>query len=121
MRRNTRRFAVVAMSLTVSSILGLALCAGSGLVQDAEVKVTFKPGTVYIERTATGQHLNFDFLIENRTYQELVLTGIELAAFDDRGRLARRDFINRFSRASLELVPGRDELHSLRIRFRPGE
>jgi peptidase M23-like protein len=93
--------------LTVSSVLGFTLCAGTGLVEGDAVKVTVKPDTVYIERSETGQHLNFDFLVENRTDRELLLTGVELSAFDDRGRLARRDFVNRFSRVSLELTPRR--------------
>ncbi len=93
--------------LTVSSVLGFTLCAGTGLADGDAVKVTVKPDTVYIERSETGQHLNFDFLLENRTDWELLLTGVELSAFDDRGRLARRDFVNRFSRVSLELTPRR--------------
>jgi hypothetical protein len=93
--------------LTVSSVLSFTLCAGSGLPAGEAVKVTVKPDTVYIERSETGQHLNFDFLLENRTDRELLLTGVELSAFDDRGRLARRDFVNRFSRVSLELRPDR--------------
>ena len=93
--------------LTVSSVLGFTLCAGTGLADGDAVKVTVKPDTVYIERSETGQHLNFDFLLENLTDWELLLTGVELSAFDDRGRLARRDFVNRFSRVSLELTPRR--------------
>src|SRR5437867_13070335 len=93
--------------LTVSSVLGFTLCAGTGLADGDSVKVTVKPDTVYIERCETGQHLNFDFLLENRTDWELLLTAVELSAFDDRGRLARRDFVNRFSLASLELTPPR--------------
>jgi hypothetical protein len=93
--------------LTVSSVLGFALCAGTGLADGDAVKVTVKPETVYIERSESGQHLNFDFVLENRTDRELLLTGVELSAFDDRGRLARRDFVDRFSRVSLELTPRR--------------
>lgn len=62
--------------LIVSSILGFTLCAGTRLSDDEAVKVTVKPGTVYIERSETGQHLNFDFLLENRTDRELLLTGV---------------------------------------------
>ena len=36
-----------------------------------------------------------------------LLTGIEVSIFDDGGRLARRDFVNRFSRTSLEIPPRR--------------
>src|SRR5215472_13483979 len=87
----------------------LAIPVRSGAAPDTQeaVKVTVKPDTVYIERSETGQHLNFDFLLENRTDRELLLTGVELSAFDDRGQLARRDFVNRFSRVSLELIPRR--------------
>ena len=72
----------------------------------AAVRVTVKPDTVYVERSETGQHLNHDFLLENLT-DDLLLTGIELSVFGDGGRLARRDFINRFSRTSLEVSPRR--------------
>ena len=73
-------------------------------VQVEAVKVTVKPDPVYIERSEPGQHLNFDFLVENRTKQELLLNSIELSAFDASGQLLRRDFIDRFSRVSLELT-----------------
>lgn len=96
-----------AILLTVWSVLGFTLCAGTGLADGDAVTVTVQPDIVYIERSETGQHLNFDFLLENRTGRELLLIGVELSAFDDRGRLARRDFVNRFSRASLELTPRR--------------
>jgi hypothetical protein len=102
-----RYFLARIIPLTVSSILGFTLSVGSGLVDGEADKVTVKPDTVYIERSETGQHLNFDFLFENRTDRELLLTGVELSAFDDRGRLGRRDFVNRFSRVSLELTSRR--------------
>lgn len=73
----------------------------------APVRVTVKPDTVYIERSETGQHLNCDFLIENLTDEELLLTSVDLSVFGEDGRLARRDFVNRFSRTSLEIPPRR--------------
>ena len=63
----------------------------------AAVRVTVKPDAVYVERSEAGQHLNHDFLLENNLADDLLLTGVELSVFDDGGRLARRDFINRFS------------------------
>ena len=96
-----------AILLTVSSILSLSIWTGACLADDEGVKVTVKPDTVYIERRETGQHLNFDILLENCTDRELLLTGVDLSVFDDLGRIARRDFVNRFSRASLELTPRR--------------
>lgn len=71
------------------------------------VRVTVKPDQAYVERSETGQHLNCDFLLENLTDKDLLLTGIELSVFGDGGRLARRDFVNRFSRTSLEIPPRR--------------
>lgn len=73
----------------------------------AAVRVTVKPDTVAVERSETGQHLNCDFLLENLTDEELLLTGVELSVFGDGGRLVRRDFVNRFSRTSLEIPPRR--------------
>jgi hypothetical protein len=93
--------------LTISAVLGFALAARTGLAEVDAVKVTVKPDPAYIERSESGQHLNFDFLLENRTEQELLLTSVEVSVFDARGRLLRRDFIDRFSRVSLELTPRR--------------
>jgi hypothetical protein len=93
--------------LTVPAVLGFALAARAGRAQAEAVRVTVKPDPVYIERSESGQHLNFDFLLENRTGRELLLTSVEVSVFDARGRLLRREFVDRFSRASLELTPRR--------------
>ena len=93
--------------LTASAVLGFALAARTGCAQVEAVRVTVRPDPVYIERSESGQHLNFDFLLENRTGRELFLTSVELSVLDVRGRVLRRDFIDRFSRASLELIPRR--------------
>jgi|SRR5215207_181340 len=93
--------------LTVPAVLGFALAARTGCAQVEAVKVTVRPDPVYIERGASGLHLNFDFFLENRTEQELLLTSVEVSVFDGSGRLVRRDFIDRFSRVSLELTPRR--------------
>jgi hypothetical protein len=69
----------------------------------AAVRVTVQPDTVYVERSESGQHLNCDFLLENLTDEELLLTGVELSVFGEGERIARRDFVNRFSRTSLEI------------------
>jgi murein DD-endopeptidase MepM/ murein hydrolase activator NlpD len=72
------------------------------LVSDAVV-VTVKPHAVLIATTETGQHVNFDFLLENRSDRTLKLTTVELSVFDRHGGLARRDFVNLFSRASVAM------------------
>jgi murein DD-endopeptidase MepM/ murein hydrolase activator NlpD len=58
---------------------------------------------VLIATTETGQHVNFDFLLENRSDRTLKLTTVELSVFDRRGALARRDFVNLYSRASVAM------------------
>jgi Peptidase family M23 len=101
-------------SLVVASLYFLTGCTspGSGVPADSAqsdaVKVTVRPDPIYIERSESGQHVNFDF-VENLTRQGLLLTSVELSAFDSAGRLLRRDFVDRYSRRSLEIA-GRDEL-----------
>jgi hypothetical protein len=68
------------------------------------VEVTAKPDRVYIERSEAGQHLNFEFLLENRSAERLLLSAVTLSVLDDNGMLARREFVNEYSRASLELA-----------------
>jgi peptidase M23-like protein len=71
------------------------------------VKIVAKPDIVYIERSESGQHLNFDFLLENQTTNRLILSGVTVSVFDERDRLTRREFVNEYSRASLEILPRR--------------
>jgi murein DD-endopeptidase MepM/ murein hydrolase activator NlpD len=72
-------------------------------VHDEVVVLTVKPSQVLIEATETGQHVNFDFILENRSDRRLKLTTIELSVLDRQGALARRDFVNLFSRASVAM------------------
>jgi murein DD-endopeptidase MepM/ murein hydrolase activator NlpD len=66
-----------------------------------------KPDIVYIERSDSGQHLNFDFLLENQTTSGLILSGVTVSVLDEHDRVVRREFVNEYSRASLELLPPR--------------
>ena len=77
------------------------------------VKISAKPNVIYIERSEAAQHLNFDFLLDNQTGEKLLIKNIELSVFDDSGKLARREFVNEYSRSSLELTP-KAELESKR-------
>lgn len=95
--------------LTVAALCVLAACgnpapaAATDSTGAAAVKVAVRPGTVYLERSEAGQHLNFDFLVENRSGRELFLVSMELFVFDAAGKLLRRDFVDGRSRMSLEL------------------
>jgi len=97
----------------------LALFMTGGVAAES-VKLTVKPGVVYIERSESGQHLNFDFLLENSTSEKLVIKNIELFVLDESGRLVRRDFVNEYSRTSLELAQQPAlEAKSLSLIFNP--
>lgn len=74
---------------------------------DQHVEIVAKPDIVYIERSESGQHLNFDFLLENQTSNRLISSGVTVSVFDERDKLTRREFVNEYSRASLELLPRR--------------
>jgi hypothetical protein len=57
-----------------------------------EIKVI--PDPVYIEKTALGLHLSFDFLLENATDHDWQIEQIELSALDSSGELTLRKTIN---------------------------
>jgi len=68
------------------------------------VAVSVKPARIFIERSASGQHLNFDFILQNQTGEKLLINKVELLVFDSAGRLARREFYDEYGRNSLELA-----------------
>ena len=70
----------------------------------AAVSIEVKPGKVYIARSDAGQHLNFDFILKNRSDEKLIINKIELSVFDGAGKLAWRDFYDEYGRKSLELA-----------------
>ncbi len=66
---------VVFLSLTDSGCL-------STIAANAEaetIKVTAQPQQIYVEKGASGQHLNFDFVVENRTDEPLRISKLELS------------------------------------------
>jgi hypothetical protein len=52
------------------------------------------PEPIYIEKTALGLHLSFDFLLENASDQDWQIQQIEVSALDSNGDLALRQTIN---------------------------
>jgi len=73
------------------------------------VRITAKPNPIYIEKTAMGQSLNFDFVAENTGNENLFLTAIEVSVFDTKGKLVMRKFIDDNGvRPSIETVPQRE-------------
>jgi hypothetical protein len=74
----------------------------------APVRITVNPSTVYIERSATRQSLQFDFVLQGETDDSLSLTGIRLTARDSTGRPWFFRFVDRSgSDPSIETVPRR--------------
>jgi hypothetical protein len=55
-------------------------------LQAAPIRVTPKPDPIYVERSATAAHLEFDFLVEGTTDDTVRLTAIRVTARDGRGR-----------------------------------
>ncbi len=82
----------------------LLVCLIPMSAQAQVVQISAKPNAIYIERSEAGQHLNFEFLVENRSDDRLVLSAVTLSVFDDKETLVRREFVNEYSRDSLELA-----------------
>jgi len=82
----------------------------SFFLSDAQtVKITVKPSPVYIEKTASGQSLNFDFVAENTSNEILSLASVEVSVFDRQDKLVIRKFIDGNGvRPSIETVPVRE-------------
>ena len=70
------------------------------------IKITVIPSNVYIEKGRCCQYLNFDFLLENTTSEELEINTIQVLIFDSGHKLLSRRFINRNgSPASIYTLP----------------
>jgi hypothetical protein len=72
------------------------------------VRVSAKPQQIYIEKGATGQYLNFDFVVENLTDDILFLASVEVSVLDGKDRLILRKFVDgNGSSPSIETIPNR--------------
>jgi murein DD-endopeptidase MepM/ murein hydrolase activator NlpD len=107
MRMLRKRPLVLALFFATVAVAGgvalLQLRRSNRLPPSNAVVVTVKPRPVLIATSEAGQHVNFDFLLENQSDRALKLTTVELSVFDREGALARRDFVNLFSRASVAM------------------
>ncbi len=68
-----------------------------------DITISVKPNKVYIVKDQSNQFLNFDFILDNKDYLDITLNTIEVSVFDEENKLAHRDFVNLYSRVSLEL------------------
>jgi hypothetical protein len=99
------------MKLPLSMLLVVACSGATAEHADVElagaesaVEVSVSPRQVYIEETDAGQQLNFDFILKNRTGDELIINKVELSILDSAGKLVRREFYDEYGRKSLELA-----------------
>ena len=84
----------------------LAFLLSLGDTNQTAVAVIAKPNNIYIERSDTGQHLNFDFILKNQTDEKLIINKVELSVHDETGKLARREFYDEYGRNTLEVAAG---------------
>lgn len=76
---------------------------------EAAVRITSKPQPIFIERGATAQYLNFDFIVENLTGEKMILESIEVSVFDRKEQLVLRRFIDsNGTRPSIQTVANRE-------------
>lgn len=75
-------------------LLLLALTLFQTAPPPAAVKVTNAQPRVYVERSAAGQLVNCDFVVENLTDEALTIVEVEVSVYDARGALVVRKFVN---------------------------
>ena len=74
----------------------------------APVELTVLPDTVFVERVATGQLLNFDLAFTTASESEAVLVSVELRVTDRGGRLVLRRTVDAHGlRPGIETIPDR--------------
>jgi hypothetical protein len=66
----------------------------SAWAEELPPQISVRPTPVYVERTATGQSVNSDFIIDNRSVETWTLRAIEVSVYDAAGVLALRKVIN---------------------------
>jgi hypothetical protein len=75
----------------------------------APVRVTAKPDRIYIERSPTAAHLEFDFLLEGTTDDTVRLTAIRLTARDRLGKPWAIRFVDESgSDPGIQTIPRRE-------------
>lgn len=85
----------------------LAFVPFTGAINES-VRVTAKPQQIYIEKGASGQYLNFDFVVENLTDDTLFVSSIEVSVSDGKDKLILRKFVDgNGTSPSIQIVPNR--------------
>lgn len=107
-------------SLIVACCLFLQSASFWAQNNSSSITITVKPEKVYFEKDQSNKYLNFDFLIENKSSRSTILNAVEVSIFDENNKLAKRDFVNIYSRESLELVFAKPiEAHRNKLLYNP--
>nr|WP_294936467.1 M23 family metallopeptidase [uncultured Flavobacterium sp.] len=85
-------------------LVSFVTSAQNSKVTKNSIPIEVKPDLVYLEKDDSNQYLNFDLIITNNSKVNIIPTTVEVSIFDDKGLLTHRDFINLYSRESLELA-----------------
>jgi hypothetical protein len=94
-RLTARQGGVSDMTVDLRGMFSLVvLLAAPACAQELPLQVTARPARAYIERTTTGQSVNCDFIVENRSSETWTIRAIEVSAHDASGALASRRFVN---------------------------
>ena len=97
----------MALGLSLLALWALSSSTTTPVGTEEDVLVSAHPAQIHVVTSHSGQHLNFEFVLTNRTDETLIINKIELSVFDEAGALARREFYDEYGRASLELTPSR--------------
>jgi hypothetical protein len=110
-----RSFRIVLISLAAMGPCLLFLLENGPRAQSSSqetnpVRVGVIPDPPFIERDETGQYLNCDFRVENRSGEKIRVTRIEVLTFDAANRVTSRRFLSEQGSLSpaLETLPRRE-------------
>ncbi len=73
---------------------------------ETDLKITCAPDNIYIEKSAAGQILNCDFILENPTDKKWRIKHIEVSVLDAAGKLVTRKFLD--ESGGIQTIPNRD-------------
>ncbi len=77
-------------------------------IDNHAVQITASPQKIYIEKSTAGQFINFDFLIQNLTDEQLTINQIEVSVLDASDKLIlRKSVSNNGSRSSIATISSR--------------
>jgi hypothetical protein len=86
--------ALTAPTLIAAQEIKLADFLSSLMSEEKVVSIKTEPSTIYFERARDSYNVNFDFILENQTEDELELKFIKVAAYDKQDNLITYRYLN---------------------------